>query len=97
MSELLFEWDSDKAQRNVRTHRVSFDEALTVFTRAAYRVEYNAAHSDREDRWKAVGLSDALRLLAVTYTRRGDAIRIITARKASSRERRQYAETESQS
>ena len=96
MNGLRFEWDPRKAADNLRNHGVSFDEAATVFTRPAVRVTYDYAHSAREDRWKIIGVSDELRLLAVIYTRRGDAIRIISARGATSRERREYAETQDQ-
>ena len=90
-----FEWDPAKAEANVRKHDVSFDEATGVFLDPRVVVRYDQSHSETEDRWKAVGFSTKGRLLSVIYTRNGDDLRIISSRKASSREKRTYNEAES--
>ena len=90
--ELLFEWDTDKAQRNSRKHKVSFDEAQSVFTDDYSISMSDREHSHTEDRRIIIGLSNKKRLLVVTYTERGKIIRLISARKATPRERRTYEE-----
>jgi len=87
-----FEWDATKAAGNRRKHGVSFEEASTVFEDRNVLVRYDEGHSDEEDRWNAVGASAKLRVLSVTYTRRGNAMRIISARKATRTEAREYGE-----
>ena len=87
-----FEWDEAKAVGNLRKHRVSFEEATTVFDDPAVRVRYDEDHSGVEDRWNAIGRSGKLRVLAVTYTRRGPAVRIISARQATRAEALEYAQ-----
>jgi uncharacterized protein len=88
-----FEWDAAKAAGNRRKHGVSFEEASTVFDDPKVLVRYDEGHSDEEDRWNAAGMSEKLRVLSVTYTRRGSAIRIISARKATRAESREYGES----
>lgn len=85
------EWDADKAARNRRKHRVSFDEAATVLLDPmALALEDSA--STNESRWVVVGMSEHARLLTVVYTlRRADRIRLISARKATRREAASYA------
>ncbi len=90
-----FEWDVAKAAANRRKHGVSFEEAATVFDDPNVLVRYDAAHSEDEDRWNVVGTSSRHRVLAVTYTKRGEAIRIISARKSGRAEAREYGETQS--
>ena len=89
---LLFEWDSDKAIRNIKIHNVSFDEASTTFKDTLSLTIYDPLHSDKEDRYVLIGSSHKNRLLVVVYTERGDRIRIISARKAVKNERKQYEE-----
>lgn len=89
---LLFEWDSDKANRNIKIHNVSFDEASTTFKDTLSLTIYDPLHSDKEDRYVLIGSSHKNRLLVVVYTERGDRIRIISARKAVKNERKQYEE-----
>ena len=91
---LQFEWDLRKAAGNQVKHRVSFEEAATVFGDPLGRIVPDPRHSSEEDRFALLGLSKERRLLAVMYVERGHAIRIISARKATRRERRDYEKTE---
>jgi len=90
LAERLFEWDADKAATNRRKHGVSFEEAESVFDDPSQQVEFDQEHSDREDRWIVLGLSSRFRLLLVAYTKRHEAIRIISARRANKTETRRY-------
>lgn len=87
-----FEWDAEKARENLHKHGVSFDEAVTAFSDPLSRTIRDPDHSDTEERYILMGVSDRMRLLVVAHTERGDRIRLITARIASKRERRQYEE-----
>jgi len=87
-----FEWDDTKAASNRRKHGVSFEEAQTVFDDPNVFVKYDEDHSDTEDRRNAIGISSRSHLLSVTYTIRGEAIRIISARKASHDQVNEYGE-----
>jgi uncharacterized protein len=85
-----FEWDPKKAERNLRTHGVTFDDASTVFTdRLAGTIE-DPLHSHDERRCVTIGLAASGRLVVVVHTDRGEAIRLITARQATRAERRKY-------
>jgi len=86
-----FDWDDAKASLNRRKHRVSFEEASTIFDDPNRLTEYDVDHSDVEDRWLLIGLSNRFRLLTVAYTKRNEKIRIISARRANQRETRRYA------
>ena len=90
---LLFEWDDDKAKRNLAKHGVSFEEASTVFGDPFELVIHDPLHSQEEDRFVSLAESIQRRLLVVVFTERGDRIRIISARKATRRERRKYEES----
>ncbi|PYT10974.1 MAG: hypothetical protein DMF51_16770 [Acidobacteria bacterium] len=90
---LIFEWDPEKARTNVRAHRVGFEEAATVFGDPLSMTIQDPLHSTGEHRFIIVGRSRRGRLLVVAYTERGDRIRIISARLAARRERRQYEES----
>lgn len=90
---LLFEWDYDMAIRNIRIHGVSFDEASTVFKDTLSLTIHDPLHSEYEDRFILIGNSYKSRLLVVVHTERGDRIRIISARKATGKERKYYEET----
>lgn len=90
MDSLRFEWNNQKAQFNVKKHRVSFDEAATVFYDPLYLEDYDEAHSDQEDRFKIMGMSSNGRLLVITYIQRVDKIRIISSRLVIKNERRIY-------
>ncbi len=89
---LLFEWDPNKAKENVEVHGVSLDEASTVFQDTFSLVIYDPLHSEEEDRFVLIGNSHKDRLLVVVHTERGNNIRLISARKASKKERMQYEE-----
>jgi len=85
-----FEWDEEKAAANKKKHRVTFEEAATVFADPLAAIFDDEAHSDEEQREIIVGHSDKNRLLLVSFTERAGAIRIISARQATKRERRDY-------
>ena len=85
-----FEWDAGKAASNLSKHGVSFAEAMTVFGDALEVMIHDPIHSDAELRFVSIGLSEAGRLLVVAYTERDQRVRIISAREATARERRQY-------
>ena len=87
-----FEWDAQKAAVNERKHRVSFAEAATVFGDRLAAIFDDPDHSSDELREIIVGHSNRERLLIVSFTEREGAIRIISARKATPRERRDYEE-----
>ena len=91
MDSLTFEWDSEKAESNLRKHGVSFEEARSAFDDESGRLIADPDHSDNEDRFILLGISARFRLLVVAHCyRQGDEIRIISARKADKRERMQY-------
>jgi uncharacterized DUF497 family protein len=92
MSEIRFEWDSAKAEENLRNHGVSFEEAQTVFYDDFATEFYDDKHSEWEDRFLLLGLSSQLRLVMVChcYHERESVIRIISARKATAKESKYY-------
>ena len=85
-----FEWDEDKAQSNLVKHRISFAEAQTVFNDPLFLVFPDPDHSVDEQRFLILGESSSRNLLVVSYTERAEAIRLISARIASRKERRDY-------
>jgi len=87
-----FEWDEEKAQVNEQKHGVSFEEAATVFADPLAAIFADPDHSQEEEREIIVGHSERNRLLIVSFTERGSAVRIISARVATPRERRDYEE-----
>ena len=87
-----FEWDPPKAARNLAKHGVSFEEAATAFGDPFGRIVADPRHSSVEERLVLLGLSKHRRLLAVMYTERAEALRIISARLATRPERRDYEE-----
>jgi uncharacterized DUF497 family protein len=90
---LEFEWDPQKAAANLAKHKVSFEDAATVFGDPLGGIVADPRHSSGEQRFVLIGLSRVRRLLAVMYAERGGgAIRIISARPATRRERRSYEE-----
>ena len=89
---LLFEWDKNKAKRNIEIHGVSFDEASTAFKDTLSLTIHDPLHSNEEDRFTLIGNSVQNRLLVIVHTERGDKIRIISARKTTKKERKQYEE-----
>jgi uncharacterized DUF497 family protein len=89
-----FEWDPAKATVNARKHRVTFEEARTVFYDEAARIIDDPDHSASEDRFVILGVSERLRLLVVChcYRQSDTVIRIISARRANAEERAVYEE-----
>jgi uncharacterized DUF497 family protein len=85
-----FEWDARKAARNLRKHKVSFNEAVTVFGDVLGTTAADPAHSAEEDRYITVGLSSSGRVLLVGHPDRDDRIRIISARTLTARKKRAY-------
>ena len=94
MGPLTFEWDAKKSILNLKKHGISFAEASTAFSDPNGRLIDDPDHSELEDRFILLGMSENLRLLAVChcYRDRDSVIRIISARKATRRERETYQE-----
>ena len=94
MSELSFDWDSRKNTANQRKHGISFEEAATVFSDEQALLIDDPEHSSDEERFVLLGMSAALRARVVCHCYRegDDLIRIISARKATRKERSMYAE-----
>lgn len=86
--DLIFEWDEKKAERNLKIHGIAFEDAIGVF-QDDNRIEYyDSEHSTEEDRYVAIGMVGSV--LFVVFTVRTDVTRIISARKATAKERRSY-------
>lgn len=92
MKELRFEWDEKKFNLNQRKHGISFLEAQTVFSDENGLLLDDPDHSLEEERYIVLGMSSKLRLLVISHTYRKEdlIIRIISARKATRMEHRQY-------
>jgi len=87
---MRFEWDPEKAKRNYRKHKVSFEEAVTVFYHSLSATFDDPDHSVGEQRFITVGFSSHGRLLVVSDSERGESVRIISARRATARERKRH-------
>ena len=87
-----FEWDPSKAAENLQKHGVSFEEATSVFADPLNLLKPDPAHSVGEERYLLLGLSEAQRLLVVSFAERPPRTRLISARLATRSERRQYEE-----
>ncbi len=87
---LTFEWDEEKAYKNLKKHQMSFHEGATVFDDPAIATLYDSAHSEDEDRYISLGQSHQGRLLVISDTQRDECIRLISCRKATRRERKMY-------
>lgn len=87
-----FEWEETKAVENLRKHKVSFEEASSVFEDDLSLTGRDPDHSIGEHRFITFGVSAENRVLAVSHTERGDKIRIISARPAMRMERKMYEE-----
>lgn len=85
-----FEWNEEKAASNLLKHKVSFEEAKTVFDDPLYVDFYDPDHSYDENRYIIIGESMQRRLLLVSYTERSNAIRLISARIVTRMEREAY-------
>lgn len=87
---MRFEWDGNKAASNLKKHRVSFDEAVTVFYDPLAATFEDPDHSQDESRLVTVGYSARGRLLVVCHVERGGGARLISARRATPRERKRH-------
>ena len=88
--ELTFEWDENKAKANLKKHKVSFEEAKTVFNDPLLLTYPDFEHSNDEQRQLSIGLSAWGRVLIVVHTDRGKNIRLISGRKATPSEQKIY-------
>ncbi len=87
---MKFEWDPIKASSNLKKHGVSFYEAATVFGDYLSQTFNDPDHSEDEIRFITIGETNHGRIILVAHTDRGDYIRIISARLATRRERKEY-------
>ncbi len=87
-----FDWDADKAAANAAKHGIGFDEATAAFLDPRAYTVFDPDHSMTEDRYLTIAFSGRGRLLVVSHTDRGSTTRIISARKATSREAKAYAD-----
>lgn len=85
-----FEWDDAKAESNERKHGVTFAEAMSAFGDVLSVTGFDPRHSDDEDRFLTMGTSVAGNLIVISHTDRADVIRILRARLATRRERKDY-------
>ncbi len=92
MNNLKFEWDNTKARKNLEKHEVSFEEAQSVFFDDDAVQLWDNNHSQGEERFLMLGLSNKLRILLIVHCYREDnsTIRIISARKATKNEKKEY-------
>jgi uncharacterized protein len=89
---VIYEWDAEKAQANLRKQRISFEEAATVFLDPLALTFPDPNHSVEEDREITIGHSNRRKVVFVSHCQRGDRVRIIGARKTTRGERKQYEE-----
>ena len=89
-----FEWDDEKAAENLRKHGVAFQDAVRVFSDPYCKILFDVDHSEYEDRYNAIG--KVHEILFVVYTERKECTRIISAREATSREKRWYYDNQIQ-
>ena len=94
MNNLRFEWDQNKNYENIKKHKVSFEEAKTVFFDESACLVSDPEHSINEERYIILRISSKLKILVVvhTYTQNDELIRIISARKATKSESKYYSE-----
>ena len=97
--ELIFEWDARKARTNLEKHKISFEEAQTIFIDPLLVTFTDELHSDTEERFISIGTSMQERVLLAVHTERDETgeriiIRIISCRKATLSERKIYEEKE---
>ncbi|MCH8021933.1 BrnT family toxin [candidate division KSB1 bacterium] len=92
MNNLRFEWDENKNRANQRKHKISFDEAKTVFYDENARLIPDPDHSENEERFIIMGVSSNLRMLVVVhcYKENNEVIRIISARKVTRNEQKYH-------
>lgn len=87
---LTFEWDEEKANSNLKKHKISFEEGKTIFDDPFLLTYPDLEHSEIEERYINIGTSAKGRILILIHTERGENIRIINCRKATSTERKAY-------
>ncbi len=94
MDAIDFSWNEGKNRENLRKHGISFEEASTAFSDENARLKHDPDHSQDEDRFILLGFSAKLRLIVVShvYRQEGQQIRIVSARKATRNERKQYGQ-----
>jgi len=94
MKAIEFNWDINKARINLTKHKISFEEAQSVFDDDNARLIYDPDHSENEDRFILLGLSCSLKVLVVVhcYKDEENIIRLISARKATRPEEKNYKE-----
>lgn len=94
MSNISFQWDQNKNLANIKKHKVSFEEAKSVFYDGNARLIQDTEHSNNEERFIILGYSSKLKMLIVvhTYKENDEVIRIISARKATKSESKYYHE-----
>lgn len=90
LNGLDFEWHPLKAVANLKKHKVSFDEAKTIFGDQKHVVFPDREHSNEEERYLAIGLSDQGRFITLCFTERDPKLRLISARLSEPWERREY-------
>jgi uncharacterized DUF497 family protein len=95
--QLVFEWDKNKAQLNLRKHKVSFEEAKSLFNDPLLLTYSDEVHSNTGERYISIGMSNRSRILIVIHADRKEAenpitIRIISCRRTTASERQQYEE-----
>jgi uncharacterized DUF497 family protein len=88
--DIEFEWDSEKEKKNIRKHGISFHDGATVFNDPLSWTFPDPDHSDDEERFVTIGRSLHGRTIVVSHTDRINSTRIISARPATSKERRDY-------
>ena len=91
---MLFEWHGKKAAANKKKHGVSFEEATTVFTDVLSLTIPDPLHSENEERFVIIGQSSQQRILVVVHTDCGNRIRVVSARLATTHERKRYEESQ---
>ena len=89
---MVYEWNAGKAKTNIQKHGVSFDEAATVFLDPLALTFPDPYHSGGEEREITIGYTTGHQVVFVSHCQRGNRVRIISARKATRKERRQYEE-----
>lgn len=88
---MRFEWDNDKARRNLQKHGIDFDDAVLVFYDFGRIEQFDSDGDYGEDRWATVGLAHSVLIYVVYTVRANETIRIISARKANAKERGEYS------
>ena len=89
---LQFEWDPKKAKANLKKHEISFEDAMTVFADPLARIFDDAEHSGEERREIIIGTTPRRDMILVSFTAIEDRVRILSARKVTRRERKDYEE-----